>query len=293
MTFRGSYLYLSDIAHLSSKTDSCVHGNGFGHWHLPAIVGNCSDLSVLCSKYPFQTDFISSQMRSVTLTKQECAVKQAILKKKRRKSMRELNLVEKVQDDDVGARPMFNHLSMREAAARDIILTSKRHMSSDNLEEDVVVEEEVSNRGGKRRKTNLQMREMRRKGQLFVDLASDDDDVEIVEVEKEACESGDKNARKGSIERKEEEAFWRRVGLRMVPVSLKKSCKVRLKRISIEKGKEREAVGVRSELNISPKKSTFLHGLQKWPCTGLQAPPGAWPWPLYNIFHCFAFFFII
>ena len=94
MTFKESYLYLSDIAHLSSKTDSCVHGNGFGHWHLPAIVGNCSDLSVLCSKYPFQTDFISSQMRSVTLTKQECAVKQAILKRKRRKSMRELNLVE-------------------------------------------------------------------------------------------------------------------------------------------------------------------------------------------------------
>ena len=146
MTFRESYLYLSDIAHLSSKTDSCVHGNGFGHWHLPAIVGNCSDLSVLCSKYPFQTDFISSQMRSVTLTKQECAVKQAILKKKRRKSMRELNLVEKVQDDDVGARPMFNHLSMREAAARDIILTSKRQRSSDNLEEDVVVEKEVSHR---------------------------------------------------------------------------------------------------------------------------------------------------
>ena len=60
MTFRESYLYLSDIAHLSSKTDSCVHGNGFGHWHLPAIVGSCSDLSVLCSKYPFQTDFIST-----------------------------------------------------------------------------------------------------------------------------------------------------------------------------------------------------------------------------------------
>ena len=185
-------------------------------------------------------------MRSVTLTKLECAVKQAILKKKRRKSMMEVSLVEKAQDDDAGARPMFNHLSVREAATREIILASKRQKtaSSDNLEEDVIVEEEVSNKDG-------------RVGQLFVDLASDDD-VEIVEVEKEACGSGYNNATKDSIEEEEVSAFWRRIGLQMVPVSIKKSCEVRLKRISTEKGKTREAVGLRSSERIQQLKMAAM-----------------------------------
>ena len=39
--------------------------------------------------------------------------------------MMEVSLVEKAQDDDAGARPMFNHLSVREAATREIILASK------------------------------------------------------------------------------------------------------------------------------------------------------------------------
>ena len=188
-------------------------------------------------------------MRSVTLTKQECAVKQAILKNKRRKLMTEVNLVEKVKDNNAGARSMFNHLGVREAATREIILASKRQKtaSSDNLEEDVIVEEEVSNKDGGR------------VGQLVVDLASDDD-VEIVEKEKEACGSGHNNATKDSMEREEEDpsAFWRRIGLQMVPISIEKSCEVRLKRISTEKGKTREAVGLRSSERIQQLKMAAM-----------------------------------
>ena len=106
-----------------------------------------------------------------------------------------------------------------------------------------------------------------------MDLASDDDDVKIVEVEKEACESGYNNATKASIEREEEEAseFWRRVGLQMVPVSIKKSCEVRLKRISTEKRKEREAVGLRSSERI-----------QKLKMAAMKSSPPPIPTVLYN-----------
>ena len=201
-------------------------------------------------------------MRSVTLTKQECAVKQAILKNKRRKLMTEVNLVEKVKDNNAGARSMFNHLGVREAATREIILASKRQKtaSSDNLEEDVIVEEEVSNKDGGR------------VGQLVVDLASDDD-VEIVEKEKEACGSGHNNATKDSMEREEEDpsAFWRRIGLQMVPISIEKSCEVRLKRISTEKGKTREAVGLRSSERIQQLKMAAM-----------KSSPPSIPTVLYN-----------
>ena len=201
-------------------------------------------------------------MRSVTLTKLECAVKQAILKNKRRKLMTEVNLVEKVKDNNAGARSMFNHLGVREAATREIIRASKRQKtaSSDNLEEDVIVEEEVSNKDGGR------------VGQLVVDLASDDD-VEIVEKEKEACGSGHNNATKDSMEREEEDpsAFWRRIGLQMVPISIEKSCEVRLKRISTEKGKKRKAVGLRSSERIQQLKMAAM-----------KSSPPSIPTVLYN-----------
>ena len=71
--------------------------------------------------------------------------------------MMEVNLVKKVKDDDAGARSMFNHLGVREAATREIILASKRQKtaSSDNLEEDVIVEEEVSNKDGGKHETSF------------------------------------------------------------------------------------------------------------------------------------------
>ena len=34
------------------------------------------------------------------------------------------------------------------------------------------------------------------------------------------------------------------------------------------------SVTQRPEVNISPKKTIFLHIPQKWPCTGILAPPG-------------------
>ena len=208
-------------------------------------------------------------MNLVALTKHERTVKQAILKNKKRQSIIEANdarrlfaenLVEKIQGGNTGARPLSNRLSVSDVAIKKIILASKQQntttKSSDNVDEDIIVEEVVINKDGKRHKTNFQMRGVCRKDQL-------DDEIEIIEMEKEACGSGDNNATGNSPEESgtdEESEFWKKIGLQMVPVSMKKACEVGLKRISTEKRKERKAVGLRSseriqQIKIAAKKS--------------------------------------
>jgi len=139
-----------------------------------------------------------------------------------------------VDGDDAGARQVSNHLSGSEAASRDIILASKQqNNASVNVGEDVI---QVG-------------------GVLFVDLAADDE-VEIVEVEKEGCGSEEIGATGDFSESgvEEESVFWKRIGLQMVPVCARKTCEVGLKRIPIERGDRRESVGLRSSQRIQQLK---------------------------------------
>ena len=136
-----------------------------------------------------------------------------------------------VDGDDAEARRMSDHLSGSEAASRDIILASKQQINASvNVGDDII---QVG-------------------GVQFVDLASDDEKVEIVEVEKEGCGSEEIGASGDSFERGEEEesVFWKRIGLQMVPVSMKKTCEVSLKRFSTTERDKRESVGLRSSERI-------------------------------------------
>ena len=153
-------------------------------------------------------------------------------------------LAENVGDgNNAGARLIFNHLSVSEAATKDRILASKRQNNiGSNVEEDII-----------------QVR-----GVLIVDLAADDDEVEIVEVE-EGCGSEDNDASGDAIESGEEEerVLWERIGLQMVPVCVKKACEVSLKRIPTSKRRDRrKAIGLRSseriqQLKMAAKKSNL------------------------------------
>jgi len=156
-------------------------------------------------------------------------------------------LTENLVDGNAGARPMSNHLSASEAAIKDQILASKRQNdASGEVEEDII-----------------QVR-----GVPFVDLAADDDEVEIVEaadedeveiveMEKECCGSEDNDANGYSVESGEEEEseFWIRIGLQMVPVCARKTCEVGLKRIPTERGDKRESVALRSSERIQQLKT--------------------------------------
>ena len=144
-----------------------------------------------------------------------------------------------VDGDDAEARRMSDHLSGSEAASRDIILASKQQINASvNVGDDII---QVG-------------------GVQFVDLASDDEKVEIVEVEKEGCGSEEIGASGDFTERGEEEesVFWKRIGLQMVPVSMKKTCEVSLKRFSTTERDKRESVGLRSSERIQQLKMAAM-----------------------------------